>query len=83
MNDDANLQGARYGLFYFTVLSVEDAPAGLPESGSTSSLNVLRIRVDPPPPDINEDGEVTIDDGDPNTPSGDWIPIAVMTAQVS
>ena len=44
----ANLQGARYGLFFFTVLDV-GPPGTLPESGSSTSLFELLIRVDPVP----------------------------------
>ena len=46
----ANLQGARYGQFYFTVVDVVPA-GGLPESGSSSSLNDLIVRIDAVPQD--------------------------------
>jgi hypothetical protein len=45
---NGNLQGARLGLFYFTVLDVIP-PGSLPESGSSSSQWDLVIRVDPVP----------------------------------
>ena len=41
----ANLQGARYGLFTFTVLAVE-VPGSLPESKSDTSLYDLWVRVE-------------------------------------
>jgi hypothetical protein len=44
---NANLQGARYGLFTFTVLAVE-VPGSLPESGSNTSLYDLWLRIEPP-----------------------------------
>ena len=43
----ASLQGARYGLFSFTVLAVE-AAGTLPESESSDSLDDLRLRVEAP-----------------------------------
>jgi hypothetical protein len=42
-----NLQGARYGLFRFTVLNVV-VPGSLDESKSSSSLYDLLVRVEPP-----------------------------------
>ena len=42
----ANLQGERYGLFYFTVLEVI-IPGTIPESGSSADLYDLRVRVEP------------------------------------
>jgi hypothetical protein len=42
-----NLQGERYGKFAFTVLAVE-VPGSIPESGSSSSLYDLWVRVEPP-----------------------------------
>jgi hypothetical protein len=44
----ANLQGERYGLFYFTLLDVR-GPGFLPESGSSDSLNEILVQVDPVP----------------------------------
>jgi uncharacterized repeat protein (TIGR01451 family) len=44
---NANLQGARYGLFTFTVLAVE-VPGYLPEAQSSTSLYSLWVRVEPP-----------------------------------
>ena len=41
-----NLQGARYGLFYFSVLATR-APQ-LPESTSSTSLREIQVRVDSP-----------------------------------
>ena len=41
----ANLQGARYGLLFFTVLDAIP-PGGLPESGSGSSQLDLVIQID-------------------------------------
>lgn len=45
--DYANLQGARYGLFAFTVLDVIP-PGTLPESGSSTSLYDVQILVESP-----------------------------------
>ena len=44
---NANLQGARYGLFSFTVLAVE-VPGSLQESNSSTTLYDLWLRVEPP-----------------------------------
>ena len=44
---NANLQGARLGLFTFTVLAVE-VPGYLPEATSSSSLYSLWVRVESP-----------------------------------
>ena len=44
---NANLQGKRYGKFAFTVLGVELAGSS-PESGSSTSLYSLWVRVEPP-----------------------------------
>ena len=61
----ANLQGARYGLFTFTVLGVE-VPHHIPEAGSSSSLYSLWFRVEPPMiPTINF--EVTVRDHEPDS----------------
>jgi len=49
---NANLQGSRYGLFFFTVLEVIP-PGSLSESGSSDSLFDLKIRVDVNP--LNDD----------------------------
>ncbi len=43
----ANLQGARYGLFSFTVLAVE-VPGSIPESQSSTSLYDMWLRVESP-----------------------------------
>ena len=43
----ANLQGGRYGKFSFTVLAL-NAPGSIPESGSSGSLNDVRVRVEAP-----------------------------------
>ncbi|MGH7723924.1 MAG: FlgD immunoglobulin-like domain containing protein [Candidatus Eiseniibacteriota bacterium] len=48
---NGNLQGARLGLFFFTVLDVIP-PGTLPESGSDTSQWDLVIRVDPVPEDF-------------------------------
>ena len=45
---NANLQGKRRGLFYFTVLEVRP-PGNLPETGSSSSLYEVVVRIDPVP----------------------------------
>src|SRR5688572_10710616 len=45
---NANLQGARYGLFYFTAREVVVA-GSLAESGSSTSLYDLRLTVDEVP----------------------------------
>lgn len=44
---NANLQGARYGLFTFTVFAVE-VPGSIPESQSSTSLYNLWVRVESP-----------------------------------
>jgi hypothetical protein len=72
----ANLQGARYGLFYFTVLAVETAgpepdsvgpPNSLPESRSDTSLYDVWIRVDEVCDNPLLGFEVDVRDHEPNS----------------
>ena len=58
---NGNLQGGRYGLFFFTVLGLIP-PGTIPESASSTSQWDLLIRVDPAPPDLNGDGQLNLDD---------------------
>ena len=69
---NANLQGARYGLFTFTVLGLE-VPGSLPESGSSTSLYDLWLRVEPPMDGV-EGFLVTVRDHEPDA-------IAIVTAR--
>jgi hypothetical protein len=61
----ANLQGARYGRFAFTVLGVE-VPGSIPESASDSSLYGLWLRVERPQ-GFTLRYDVTVRDGEPDT----------------
>jgi len=64
---NGNLQGARYGLFAFTVLDVE-LPGTLAESGSSTSLYDLLIRVEPEQDGVCVEGfEVPIFDDEPDS----------------
>jgi hypothetical protein len=60
-----NLQGARYGLFTFTVLDVV-VPGSLAESGSSTSLYDLVVRVESPQlPTFSH--EITVRDHEPDS----------------
>src|SRR5687768_5058898 len=74
---EANLQGARLGLFYFTVLAVEvsgpqpsgvDFPGSLPESRSDRSLYDLWIRVEEDTFTTAPAYQVDVRDHEPNSP---------------
>ncbi len=63
----ANLQGARYGLFFFTVLDVR-VPGTIPESQSSTSLYELEMRVEEVPDDFCVEGlHVPVRDHEPDS----------------
>jgi hypothetical protein len=61
---NANLQGARYGRFTFTVLAVE-VPGAIPEAQSSTSLYSLWVRVEEPM-DPTYRFDVTVRDHEPD-----------------
>lgn len=94
---NANLQGARYGLFYFTVLGVE-VPGHLPEAQSSTSLYSLWLRIEEPHDPPSEAFHVQVRDHEPDAieinrgecsngtltvwGESDFAPGAVMTVSV-
>ena len=75
---EGNLQGARYGLFFFTVLDVVD-PGTLPESGSSSSLDDLLMRVE----SAQDLGSFCVETFDPGTnKTGTSVPPALASQEV-
>lgn len=61
---NANLQGARYGLFTFTLLAVE-VPGDLPEAQSSTSLFSVWVRVEEPQMPTNS-FQITVRDHEPD-----------------
>lgn len=62
---NANLQGARYGLFYFTVLGYE-VPGHLDEAQSSTSLVSLWLRIEEPHDPPNAAYHVQVRDHEPD-----------------